>query len=51
MHKINKFVDSLTDEEKKNIDASKKYAKALHSLAEELDTSYGRFRREELAQE
>lgn len=33
MYKINHFVDNLNDEEKKNIEVSKKYCKALQSLS------------------
>lgn len=51
MVKINEFVDNVNDEEKKNGEASKKYAKALVSLGEQLETSYGKFKREEVAQE
>ena len=51
MIKINDFVDGVNDEEKKNIEISKRYGKALQSLNEELKTSYSRFDREEVAQD
>ena len=51
MLKINDFVDVLNDEEKKNVEMSKRYGKALQSLSEQLKTSYNRFRREEIAQD
>lgn len=45
MVKINEFVDTLSGEEKKNVELSKKYGKALQSLSEEIKTSYSRFER------
>ena len=51
MVKINEFVDTLNNEEKKNVELSKRYGMALNSLSQELKTSYSRFKREEIAQD
>jgi hypothetical protein len=49
LSKINGFMEGLNDRENKEVEMSKKYKKALQSLEEFKESSYGKFSRDSVA--